>query len=119
MGSISTPLFPNEKRLPMSVSKLDVHFHSVLLEVQHRFPNAILGNVNLFDDYSVFWSLWRGTTTEAQNVGIAANEIESNNRCRKNHRAKGIQPALTMMQHYTDTNVTLPLLTQFSRALPS
>ena len=89
-GSTSGPLFPNEKGLPMSVSELDVHFHSVLLEVQRRFPNAIPDNVNVFDDYSVFWSLRRGATTEPKNVRIAANVIEFNNRWRKNHRAKGM-----------------------------
>ena len=103
----------------MSVSELDVHFHSVLLEVQRRFPDAIPDSVNVFDDYSVFRSLRRGATTEAQNVGIAANVIESNNRWRKNHRARGMQPGWTMMQHYTDANVALPLLTRFSRELPS
>lgn len=91
-GSTSGPLFPNEKGLPMSVSELDVHFHSMLLEVQRRFPNAIPDNVNVFDDYSVFRSLRRGATTEAQNVGIAANVIESNNRWRKNHRARRMRP---------------------------
>ena len=119
MGYISGPLFPNEKGMPMSVSKLDVHFHLALLEVQRRFHNATPNNVNLFDKYSIFLSLWSGATTEAQNVGIAANAIESNNRRSKNHRAKGMQPALTMMQHYTDANVVLSFLTQFSRELPS
>ena len=119
IGIITGPLFRNEKGKPMSVSELDVHFHSVLLEVQRRFPSAIPDTVNVMEEFSVFRSLRRGATSEAQNVGIAPNVIDSNNRWRKNHRAKGMRPGWTMMQHYTDANVALPLLTQFSAELPS
>ena len=113
------PEVPNEKGFTMSVPELDVHFHSVLLEVQRRFPNTSPDNVNIFYTYIVFRLLWRNATTEAQSVGIVLNAIESINRWRKNQRATGIQPGWTMMQHYTDANVALLLFTQFSRELPS
>lgn len=97
-GLTSGPLFRNDKGSPMSISELDVHFHSVLLEVQRRFPNAIPDSINVFDEYSVFRSLRRGATSEAQNVGIAPNVIESNNRWRKNCRARGMKPGWMMIQ---------------------
>ena len=118
-GYISGPLFRNDKGKPMSVAELDVHFHSVLLEVQRRFPNAIPDSVNVIEDYSVYRSLRRGATSEAQNEGIDQTVIESNNRWRKAHRAKGMVPGWSMTEHYTDANVSVKMLVRFSSELPS
>ena len=96
-GYKSGPLFRNDKGLAMSVAELDIHFHSVLLEVQRRFPKAVPDSVNVQEEYSVFRSLRRGATSEAQNVGMDPNVIESNNRWRKKHRAKGMRPGWSMI----------------------
>ena len=100
------------------MSELDVHFISLLLEVQRKFPNAIPDSVKVKEDYSVFRSLRRGATSEAQNVGLPQPVIESNNRWRKFHRARGMRPGWSMMQHYTDAQVAAPTLIQFSAGLP-
>lgn len=63
------PLFRNDKGAAMSVAELDVHFHAVLLEVQRRFDSVIPDSVKVKESYSIYISLRRGTTLEAQNVG--------------------------------------------------
>ena len=117
-GVTKGPLFCNEKGSRMTVSELDFHFISVLQEVQRKFPNAIPDNVKVDNEYSVFRSLRRGATSEAQNGGLPETVIESNNRWRKFHQAKGMRPGWSMMQYYTDAQVTAPMLIQFSAGLP-
>ena len=113
------PLFRTDDGKRMGVAQLDVLFHSLLLEVQRRFPTAIPDSVKVEEVYSTFRSLRRGATSEAQNVGIPGYVIESNNRWRKWHRARGMTPGFGMMQHYTDAQVAVPTLIRFSSELPS
>ena len=113
------PLFSNDKGRPMKVSELDVHFHSILSEVQKRFPTVIPPGVTVEDDYSCSLSIRCGATSEALNVNIPPAVIDANNRWRKRQRSKGLVPGWTMVQHYTDAKVAIPLLLQFSSKLPS
>ena len=76
-------LFPNDKGRPMKVSELDVYLHSILSEVQKRFPTVIPPNVKVEDDYSCSRSLRCGATSEALNVNIPPSVIDANNRWRK------------------------------------
>lgn len=115
----SGPLFWNDKGSAMSVAELDIPFHAVLLEVQRRFESIIPDSVKVEEEYSVNRSLRRGATSEAQNVGMSQTIIESNNRWRKTHRAKGMTPGWSMMEHYTDAKVAAPSLIRFSAELPS
>ena len=103
----------------MSVTELDVHFHAILLEVQRRFTSVIPSSVKVEEAYSVYRSLRWGATSEAQNVGISKTVIDSNNRWQKLHRSKGMRPGWSMMQHYTNVQVAVPMLIQFWAELPS
>jgi hypothetical protein len=73
----------------MSISKIDELFHSVLLEVQRRYPKVLPDSVKITDEFSTFRSLWQGATSEAQNAKIPREVIEANNRWRKLSKAKG------------------------------
>ena len=65
-GVHTGPLFQNDKGAAMSVAELDVHFHAILLEVQRIFDSVIPASVNKVEEaYSVYRSLWWGTTSEA------------------------------------------------------
>jgi hypothetical protein len=44
----------------MSISKMDELFHSILLEVQHRFPKILPDLVKVTEEFSTFRSLCRG-----------------------------------------------------------
>jgi hypothetical protein len=102
----------------MSISEMDELFHSILLEVQHRFPKILPDSVKVTEEFSTFRSLRRGATSEAQNVKIPRKVIEANNRCRKISRAKGLIPEYSMMERYSDAKVLVPTLTRFSQSLP-
>jgi hypothetical protein len=102
----------------MSISEMDELFHSILLEVQRRFPKILPDSVKVTEEFSTFRSLRRGATSEAQNVKIPREVIEANNRWRKISRAKGLIPGYSMMERYSDAKVLVPTLTRFSQSLP-
>ena len=118
-GNRKGPLFANDQGKPMSISELDVYFHGLLREVQQRYPKVIEESVDVEKEYSMYHSLQRGTTLEAQNADIGINVIESHNQWRKKMRSNGIKPNTSMMEHYTDAKVAAPSLIKFSRSLPS
>jgi hypothetical protein len=102
----------------MSIAEMDEHLHVVLLEVQRQFPLVLSDTVNVQDEFSVYRSLRRGATSEAQNAQIPKEVIEANNRWRKLCRAKGLTPGGSMMERYTDARISVQSLTRFSNELP-
>ena len=86
------PLIHNNNGVKMSFSDLDVHFHAVLLEIKRKFSSVIPGTVKVEEEYSVYRLLWRGSTLEAQNVGISQTVIKSNNIVRNMHWTKRMRP---------------------------
>ena len=98
----------------MIVYEIDVQFHAVLLEVQRRFNSIIPNSVKVEEAYSIYRSFQIGATSEAQNIRISQTVFESNNRWIKLHCDKGMRPSWSMMQHYTDVQVAVPLLIQLS-----
>jgi hypothetical protein len=73
--------------------------------------------VNVKEEYSVYRSLRRGATTEAQNVQVPSEVIEANNRWRKHSRSRGLTPGMSMMERYTDAKASVPSLIRFSGAM--
>jgi hypothetical protein len=70
-GVTGGPLFATKKGKPMSIGELDVLFHALLKEVQKKCPSVISSTINVEADYSVYMSLRRSATSEAQNAGIS------------------------------------------------
>jgi hypothetical protein len=115
----SGPMFKSRSMgKKMSISEMDELFHSVLFEVQRRYPKILPDSVNIADEFSTFRSLRRGATSEAQNVKIPGEVITANNRWRKLSRAKGLTPGFSMMERYSDAKVLVPTLIRFSKSLP-
>jgi hypothetical protein len=85
--------------------------------VQKKYPNLILDEVVIADEYSAFRSFRRGATAEAQNAGIPKEVIEANNRWRKHARGGGITPGMSMMVRYTDAKASVPALVRFSEGM--
>jgi hypothetical protein len=102
----------------MSISEMNKLFHSVLLEVQRRYPKILPDSIKITDKFSTFRSLRRGATSEAQNVKIPGEVIEANNRWRKLSQAKGLTPGFSMMERYSEAKILVPTLTRFSKSLP-
>jgi hypothetical protein len=88
--------------------------HGTLERVQKRWASVIPDDVVVKDEYSVYRSLRRGATAEAQNAQIPTSVIEANNRWRKHSRSRGITPGMSMMERYTDAKASVPSLIRFS-----
>jgi hypothetical protein len=114
MRIIEGPLFCNSKGKRASMADLDVHFHDILERVQKRWPSVIPDSVSVSQEYSVYRSLQRGATAEAQNTEIPHNVIEVNNRWRKHSQTRGLTPGMSMMERYTDVKASVPALVRFS-----
>jgi len=104
-GVTAGPLFATDKGKPMSIGELDVLFHALLKDVQLKYPSVISPEIDVKAEYSVYWSIRRGATSEAQNAGIPEEGINAHNRWRKVMRAKGLKPGISMMENYTDAQI--------------
>jgi hypothetical protein len=104
-----------EKRA--STADLDIRLHSILNRVQKRWPNLIPDDVEVTEQYSVYRSLRRGATAEAQNVRVPQEVIEANNRWRKHARSRGLTPGMSMMERYTDVKASVLSLIRFSGSM--
>jgi hypothetical protein len=96
---------------------LDPAFHEVLKRVQDRWPHVISESVKVEDDYSIRRSLRRGSTSRAQNQGIAASVVEANQRWRKHERSQGVLPSMGMMKRCSDAKASVKTLPQYSEGL--
>jgi hypothetical protein len=97
-----------------STSDLNIRLHSILKRVQQRWPNLIPDDVEVTDQFSVYRSLRRGATAEAQNARIPQEVIEVNNRWRKHAQSRGLTPGMAMMERCTDAKASVPSLIRFS-----
>jgi hypothetical protein len=100
-----------------TVGDLDPMLHKILKRVQSKWPSIIPDTVDVEEEYSIFRSLRRGATSEAQNAQIPREVIEANNRWRKRARSRGLTPGMSLMERYSDANASVPLLTSFSAEL--
>ena len=112
---VTGPMFRNQSKYKRaSIAEMDQYFHPLLQEIQRDFPNLIPDTVAIRDSYSIYRSLRRGATSEAQNQGIPQEVIQANNRWRKFSKANGLTPGMSMMERYSDAKASVPTLVRFS-----
>ena len=117
MGLTHGPLFRNAKGKRSSTAKLDILLHGILERVQKKWTNIIPDSVKVKEEFSVYRSLRRGATAEAQNVQVPSSVIEANNRRRKHARSCGLTPGMSTMECYTDDKGSVPSLIGFSGSM--
>jgi len=121
-GVVNGPMFrvagsKNKSYKRASMGDMEPKFHRILKRVQGRCKDLIPEEVDVESEYSIYRSLRRGATAEAQNVDIPASVIEANNRWRKHMGSKGMLPGMSMMERYTDAKASVPSLIKFSSML--
>lgn len=120
-GITTGPMFQKQaeqgRRARVRMGDLDPLFHLVLRRVQTVRTDLLPSNLDIEEEYSVSRSIRRGATSQALNVKIPAEVIEANNRWKQRERARGLTPALSMLQRYADAKASIPLLVRFSRDL--
>lgn len=88
-----------------------------LLRVQARRGDLIPDGVEVLEEYGLSRSFRRGSTTQAGNQGVSAEDIEAVNRWRTVERAKGMRPNLRMRDHYSEVSQMKKKLLRYSAAL--
>lgn len=76
-----------------------------------------LKDTDVREDYSINRSFKRGSATHAQNQGLSAHVIEVQGRWRKFEMARGRKPKLAMIEHYSDIELLIPTLVQYSKMM--
>ena len=78
-----------------------------IAKVQRLFPSLISSAVNVHEEYDLFRSFRRGSTSEAINQGVTDSVIDRNDRRRKEERAGSRKAKLRMRDHYSEVLVSL------------
>jgi hypothetical protein len=99
------------------VGELDELLHKYLAQLQAGSPELIHARVDVEAEYSFRCSVRRGSTTRARNRGVGDGVIEANQRWKKEERAGRRDPALGMLETYTDAQAAIELRLEYSRAL--
>ena len=74
------PMFATPKGKAISIVQMDAYFIPTLLAVQRNFSHIIPDTFDVVEEYSVYWSLRRGATSEALNTQISKAVINMNNK---------------------------------------
>ncbi len=113
------PVFRTAGKTPGSIRQaqigdLDPMLHGVLKRVQSSWPSVVPDSVEVEKEYSMFRSIRRGSTSQAQNVRLPKEVIEANNRWRKALKARGLTPGMSMMERYSEARASVPTLIRYS-----
>jgi hypothetical protein len=113
----SGPLFRNNLGQRIKASDMESSFFDRLEQVQELRPDLIPNSDDVSEEYGVYRSFRRGSTSEATNQGLPPEVIDMNNRWRKFYRAGASRPSLSMRDHYSDVRLTLNQSLRYSAAL--
>ncbi len=111
------PLFCNSQGTKAKALDFEPGFFDRLEQVQLFHPELIPSTDDVVEDYGIYRSFRRGSTSEATNQGLPPEVIDTNNRWRKFHRAGASRPSLTMRDHYADVRLTLKQSLRYSSCL--
>jgi len=97
--------------------EMDDEFHSQLERVQEKRPDLIPANVEVREDYSVFRSLRRGSTSRVGEVGIPDPIADLHNRWRKIEVGGGQISSSNMRANYTELRLTKKVRLKYTENL--
>ena len=115
-GQKEGPLFAKADGTPATISMYDPTFRRLLERARDSNPTVFSAKA-VIEDYSLWRSLRRGSTVEAQNNEVPLETIELINRWRKRERARGAEPGLPMRQVYTQARAALKTTLRYSQSL--
>ena len=113
----SGPLFRDSWGIKIKASDMEPRFFDRLEQVQTLHPDLIPPSEDVAEDYGIYRSFRRGSTSEATNQGLPPDVIDLNNRWRKFYHAGASKPSLSMRDHYTDIRLTLKQSLRYSAIL--
>jgi hypothetical protein len=113
----SGPLFRNKLGSKIRAIDFEPQFFDRLEQIQASRPDLIHSSEDITEEYGIYRSFRRGSTSKATNKGLSPDVIDANNRWRKFHRAGTSRPLLSMRDHYTDIRLMLNQSLRFSSIL--
>jgi hypothetical protein len=111
------PLFRDFNNQRIKAHSLESTFFDRLEQIQAMRPDLISPSDDVIEDYGIYRSFRRGSTSEATNKGLPPEVIDLNNRWRKFHKAGASRPTLAMRDHYSDVRLTLNQSLRYSAIL--
>jgi hypothetical protein len=111
------PLFRDPHGARIKAGNMEPKFFDRLEQVQDTRSDLIPPTDEVVEDYGIYRSFRRGSTSEAVNQGLPPEVIDLNNRWRKFQRAGASRPTLSMRDHYSDIRLTLNQALRYSSVL--
>lgn len=88
-----------------------------LSSLQRTHPHLFPPDLDIYEQFGISRSFRRGATSTARARGVNDRQVDLINRWRSFENARGKRPTLSMHDHYSDIQILILELTQFSRAL--
>lgn len=117
MNIVNGPLFRKGQAQRIKAIDYEPTFFDRLEQVQSMRPDLIQPTDDVVEDYGIYRSFRRGSTSEATNKGVPPEVIDLNNRWRKFLKSGASRPTLAMRDHYSDIRLTLNQSLRYSSAL--
>ncbi len=114
---LSGPLFRTPSGQRIRAGDFEQNFFDRLEQVQSSRPELIPPSDDIEEEYGIYRSFRRGSTSEATNQGLTPDVIDANNRWRRFNRSGAARPSLTMREHYSDVRLTLNQSLKYSACL--
>eukprot|EP00978_Attheya_sp_CCMP212_P036852 scaffold170052_cov43-Attheya_sp.AAC.1 len=102
---------------PARARDYEMYIMDALAEIQIEFPELIGKEIDVYEDVGVSRTLRRTAATQAQAMGVSAEDIDRMNRWRSVENAAGRTAHLRMRDHYADIRLMVKGLLRFSQAL--
>jgi hypothetical protein len=116
-GISNGPMFRDRNNQRVKAIHFEPIFFDRLEQIQSMRPDLIPSNDDVVEDYGIYRSFRRGSTSEVTNKGLPPEVIDLNNRWRKFHKAGASRPTLSMRDHYSDIRLTLKQSLRYSSIL--
>ena len=109
-------LYATDDDKRMKASEMGDDLFELLERVQEE-TNYIPVSVDVRDEFGIYRSLRRGSTTHAINMEVSEADITRNNRWRKVEAAGNKHAGFSMMDHYTQIKQAIKAMLRYSQAL--
>ena len=116
-GLVRGPAFQDKKGGILNPRLIEGQLMDRLQMVKETQAGIIPADVDCHEHFGISRSFRRGATSVARTRGIKDKYVELINRWRKFEDARGRQPSLPMVEHYSDVQQLIPELVKFSQGL--
>ena len=116
-GKVGGPAFQDRQGAILSSRLVEGQLMDRLQLIKETQAGVIPADVDCFEHFGISRSFRRGATSTARTRGVKDKHVELINRWRKFEDARGRQPSLPMVEHYSDVQQLVPEMVKFSQAL--